>query len=71
LSTHELTALLALIEIENKQQPVDSNNYVPTTQAVKKLCHSQVQKLSSELQRLILIGAYYSKPIKQIILDMD
>ena len=70
LPTYELTALLALIEIENKQQPVDDNNYMPITQAVGKLCGRQAQRMSNELQRLILIAAYYTKPIKQILNDV-
>ena len=67
LPPHELTALLALIEIESKQQTVDETNYLPTIQAVGKLCANQVQPVSSELQRLILIAIYYTKPIKDIV----
>ncbi|NQZ21899.1 MAG: hypothetical protein HRT53_07530 [Colwellia sp.] len=67
LPPHELTALLALIEIESKQQTVDETNYLPTIQAVGKLCANQVKPVSSELQRLILIAIYYTKPIKDIV----
>ena len=71
LPPHELTALLALIEIESKQQAVDATNYIPTIQAVGKLCRSQVQVISSELQRLILIAIYFTKPIKDIVNDIN
>ncbi len=71
LPPHELTALLALIEIESKQQIVDETNYLATIQAVGKLCANQVQPVSSELQRLILIAIYYTKPIKDMINEMN
>ena len=70
LPPHELTALLALIEIESKQQAVDKANYVPTIQAVGKLCHGQVQVVNSELERLLLIAIYFTKTIKDIVNDM-
>ncbi len=71
LPPHELTALLALIEIESKQQTVDETNYSPMIQAVSKLCVNQVKPVSSELQRLILIAIYYSKPIKEMLNEMN
>jgi hypothetical protein len=71
LPPHELTALLALIEIESKQQTVEKTNYLPTIQAVSKLCRSQVQLISGELQRLMLIAIYFSKPIKDIVNEMN
>jgi hypothetical protein len=71
LPPHELTALLALIEIESKQQAVDATNYLPTIQAVVKLCRTQVQVINSELQRLILIAIYFTKPIKDIVNEMN
>ncbi len=71
LPSYEFTALLALIEIENKQQPVDSYNYIPISKAVSKLCARQEQPINSELQRLILIAAYFTKPIKQILNDVN
>jgi len=36
LPTHELSALFALIEIENKQQAIDDTNYKLITQHVTK-----------------------------------
>ena len=71
LPPHEFTALLALIEIESKQQAVDVTNYMPTIQAIAKLCRSQVQVISSELQRLVLIAIYFKKPIKDIVNDIN
>ena len=71
LPPHELTALLALIEIESKQQAVDSTNYRPTVEAVKALCSSQTQVINTELQRLILIAIYFSKPIKDVVNEMN
>ena len=67
LPPHELTALLALIEIESKQQAVDATNYRPTIEAVNALCGSQSQVITSDLQRLILIAIYFSKPIESIV----
>jgi len=71
LPPHELTALLALIEIESKQQAVDATNYLPTIQAVVKLCRTQVQVINCELQRLILIAIYFTKPIKDIVNEIN
>jgi len=67
LPAHELTALLALLEIESKQQAVDASNYLPTIQSVSKICHSQVQVNNRELQRLILIAIYFTKPIEDVV----
>ena len=67
LPTHELSALFALIEIENKQQEVDENNYKLISHSAAKICRSQVQVMTSELQRLLLIATYYKKPIQEII----
>jgi hypothetical protein len=67
LPPHELTALLALIEIESKQQNVDTTNYMKIIQGVSKLGDRQKVVMNSELQRLILIAIYFSKPIKEIV----
>ncbi len=67
LPDHELTALLALIEIESKQQAVDGNNYTYIMQSVGKLCRDQNLSISSDLQRLMLIAAYYSKAVIECI----
>ena len=68
LATHELTALLALIEIENKQQEIDSTNYLASTQAVSKLCRGQVLLANHELERhyinCYLLHYPYSKSCK-------
>ena len=71
LPTHELTALLALIEIEQKQQKIDESNYQLIIKSVAKICRSQVQWVNVELQRLLVIAAYYRKPIQQIVNDMS
>jgi len=71
LPTHELSALFALIEIEKKQQVVDEINYKLIIQAVAKICHSQVQPVNIELERLLLIATYYNKPIQKIVNDMS
>lgn len=71
LANHELTALLALIEIESKQQAVDQTNYPLFIQAVDKLCQSQALSANHELQRIMLIATYYSTPIKQVVNDMN
>ncbi|MFT6249784.1 MAG: hypothetical protein ACJAZQ_003009 [Cognaticolwellia sp.] len=71
LPPHELTALLALIEIQSKQQAVDAANYVPTVEAVSALCGSQSQVINSELQRLIFIAIYFAKPIKDVVNKMN
>jgi len=71
LPTHELSALFALIEIENKQQAIDDTNYKSIIQCVAKLCRSQVQLVNSELQRLLCIATYYKKPIQEVVQDMN
>jgi hypothetical protein len=70
LPPHEFTALLALIEIQSKQQAVDAANYRLTIQAVAALCRSQAQVINSDLQRLILIAIYFSNPLKNIVNEM-
>ena len=70
LPTHELSALFALIEIESKQQAIDDTNYKLITQHVAKICRSQVQSVSVESQRLVLIATYYKKSIQEIINDL-
>jgi hypothetical protein len=71
LPHYELTALLALIEIESKQQDVDAANYKKIILVVNKLCHSQVRVMNNELQRLILIAIYFAKPIKDIVNEIN
>lgn len=70
LANHELTAFLALIEIERKQQEVDKANYSFVIQAVSELCQSQAQVPNHDLQRIILIATYYITPIKKVVSDM-
>jgi hypothetical protein len=70
LPNHELSALFALIEIENKQQSVDEANYMQVIQAVQKICHTQVQDINENLQRLFLIASYYKKSVKEVIIDI-
>ena len=71
LANHELTALLALIEIENKQQEVNQTNYSLLIQAVSKLCRAQDQLINHELQRIMLIATYYTTSIKEVVSDMN
>jgi len=71
LPPHELTSLLALIEIESKQQAVDTTHYLPIIKTVNKLCHRQNILMNSELQRLILVAIYFEKPIKDILSKIE
>ena len=71
LSPHELTAFLALIEIESKQQDVDSSNLMKIMQGVLEIGNRQKMVMNSELQRLILIAIYFSKPIKEIVSNLN
>jgi hypothetical protein len=71
LANHELTALLALIEIESKQQEVNQANYSLCIQAVGKLCQEQAQLANHELQRIMLIATYYTTPIQQVVNNMN
>jgi len=71
LADHELTALLALIEIESKQQEVDQTNYSLCMQAASKLCREQALLTNPELQRVMLIATYYTTPIKQVVSDIN
>jgi len=70
LANHELTALLALIEIESKQQDVEQANYSLFIQAVGKLCQGQALIINFELQRIMLIATYYKTSIKQVVNDL-
>lgn len=67
LPAHEFTALLAIIEIEGKQQAVEQNNFLPVVRAVNKLCQAQYIEITPEQQRLVLLAAYYTKSTNQII----
>ena len=71
LPPHEFNALLALIEIESKQQTVDATNFIARIDNVGKLCRSQALSISTELQRLILIAIYYSKPVTHIVNEIN
>ena len=70
LPQHELTALLALIEIERKQQAVEINNCIPIVEAIGRLGENQNIPMNSELQRLILIAIYFEKPIQLIVSEV-
>jgi len=67
LPAHELTALMALIEIESKQQAVSDSNYIPIIAAVARLCKKQEKEINSESQRLILIAIYFNKKIEDVV----
>lgn len=71
LAPHELTALVALMEIESNQQAVDQDNYSLFIQAVSKLCQEQNQLVNNELQRIILIATYYARSIQQVVSDIN
>ncbi|XQW84278.1 hypothetical protein ACOYR1_14220 [Thalassotalea piscium] len=71
LANHEFTALLALIEIENKQQVVDKKNYPLFIKLVSQLCRAQALAPNRELQRIILIAAYYSLSVMQVVNDIN
>ncbi|SFC42659.1 hypothetical protein [Pseudoalteromonas denitrificans] len=70
LPNHELTALLALIEIETKQQVIDFKNYPNIIKAVKGLCDKQKLSIDDTLQRTLLIATYYGKPTSQVGNDL-
>ncbi|WP_076420395.1 hypothetical protein [Colwellia sp. UCD-KL20] len=71
LATHELTALLALIEIERKQQAVENVNYTQFIQTINALCKEQAVLANNELQRVILIATYYSVSTEQVFNDIN
>lgn len=71
LADHELTALIALIEIENKQQAINKANYSQFIQSVSKLCKGQALLANQDLQRIILIATYYTTSIKQVVSDIN
>jgi len=70
LPQQELTALLALIEIERKQQALEINNCIPIVKAIGRLGENQNIPMNSELQRLILIAIYFEKPIQLIVSEV-
>ena len=70
LVNHELTALFALIEIEDNQQSIEQANYLDCIQTVSILCKEQAQAVNHELQRIILIATYYKIAIKKVVTDI-
>ena len=70
LVNHELTALFALIEIEDNQQSIEQANYLDCIEAVSILCKEQAQAVNQELQRIILIATYYKIAIKKVVTDI-
>ncbi|MDO7084400.1 hypothetical protein WNY51_09515 [Pseudocolwellia sp. AS88] len=71
LANHELSALIALIEIEHKQQDVLQDNYSLFIKALNDICKSQAVLINKELQRILLIATYYRKPIQQVYDDIN
>jgi len=70
LPNHELTALLALIEIETKQHSINLKNYKNIILAVRQLCKKQNTIVDEELQRTLIIATYYEKSTNQVINDL-
>ncbi len=70
LASHELAALLALIEIESNQQTIDIANYFIFIQEFKSLYTDKVKLISKDLHRVILIATYYKKSIHEAITDI-
>lgn len=70
LPDHEFSALLALIEIETKQQAVAENNYRDTVAALQRLCQQQNRAVTAELQRILLIAVYYGKTSTEVTDDL-
>lgn len=71
LPPHELTALLALIEIECKQQTVDIKNYKLIVSTLVKLCSINNHMVDRNLQRLVLVAIYFSLPIDDVLHDIN
>ncbi|TYK65108.1 hypothetical protein [Colwellia echini] len=67
LANHELTALLALIEIESKQQEVNNVNYPLFIKKVRELCQGSTPSEIEELQRVVLIATYYKISIQSVL----
>ncbi|WP_426359849.1 hypothetical protein ACPUVO_06385 [Pseudocolwellia sp. HL-MZ19] len=70
LANHELTALLALIEIESKQQDVTQANYPLFIKTLKVLYKEQAALANKGLQRTLLIATYYTKSIEEVTQDI-
>lgn len=71
LANHELTALLALIEIESKNEKVNQDNYPLCLEAVSRFCQEQALLANQELQRIILIAAYYKRKANDVTNDIQ
>lgn len=71
LASHELAALLALIEIESNQQTIDIANYFIFIQEFKSLYTDKIKLISKDLHRVILIATYYKKSIHEVITDIN
>jgi len=70
LADHELTALLALMEIENKQMHQQQGNYQLFIKTIKNLYKEQSALANQELQRTLFIATYYTKSISEITQDI-
>ncbi|MBU2892698.1 hypothetical protein KO495_05105 [Colwellia sp. D2M02] len=70
LSNHELSALFALIEIEQKQQSTNHDNYVKVIKGVAAIFRAQAQVANRELQRVLVIATYYHKSINEVLGDI-
>jgi len=69
LVNQELTALFALIEVEHKQQEVSQANYLLFIKSISDICKEQGVLTSQELQRILLISAYYTRSVKNVYQD--
>lgn len=67
LPDHEFSAVLGLIEIESKKQPIEQRNFKPIRHALIKLCQQHKREFSPQLHRLQLLATYYGKNIHEII----
>lgn len=69
LDNHELTALIALIEIESKQQKIKQAHYSLFIKKLCQLCNKQQKVINKDLQRILLIATYYAIPMAQVVED--
>jgi len=70
LALHELTAFLALVEVESKQQEIEPANYSRFIQLINPLFQEALSTSKDDLQRTVMLSTYYAKPIQNVIQDI-
>ena len=67
LPGHEFTALIAMMEIQSKQQAPQTNNASRVGKAITMLAQKHGITLNPESQRLVLAAIYYGISVEDML----